>query len=291
MRDARLPRPPRPHRETFTVDGWLRTGDIGELDADGYLSIVDRKKELIISAGGKNMSPANIESRLKAASPLIGSAVVIGDRRPYNVALIVLDPDAAGAPARGSRGARSRRRSGRRTRSLSTSSRSSASGSSRGVGPGRRRADPDDEAQAAPDRSRSTPPRSTRSTPSVCPNLQRTARDVGRAADDRGPVALGGLHRCEVGGRGEVGSWNWGSRLALVCAAVTQLGFLCKHRGAGCAPLVELRRPLASARALLALASGSRSAWRSPPAPGSCTSPRSRSRRSRPCRSCSRPAS
>ena len=85
-------------RETFTTDGWLRTGDIGELDAEGYLSIVDRKKELIISAGGKNMSPANIESRLKAASTLIGSAVVIGDRRPYNVALIVLDPD-AGAPA------------------------------------------------------------------------------------------------------------------------------------------------------------------------------------------------
>ena len=84
-------------RETFTADGWLHTGDIGELDADGYLTIVDRKKELIISAGGKNMSPANIESRLKAASPLIGSAVVIGDRRPYNVALVVLDPD-AGAP-------------------------------------------------------------------------------------------------------------------------------------------------------------------------------------------------
>ena len=84
-------------REAFTIDGWLRTGDIGALDRDGYLTIVDRKKELIISAGGKNMSPANIESRLKAASPLIGSAVVIGDRRPYNVALIVLDPD-AGAP-------------------------------------------------------------------------------------------------------------------------------------------------------------------------------------------------
>jgi long-subunit acyl-CoA synthetase (AMP-forming) len=84
-------------RETFTADGWLQTGDIGELDADGYLTIVDRKKELIISAGGKNMSPANIESRLKASSTLIGSAVVIGDRRPYNVALIVLDPD-AGAP-------------------------------------------------------------------------------------------------------------------------------------------------------------------------------------------------
>jgi long-chain acyl-CoA synthetase len=82
-------------RETFTEDGWLKTGDIGTLDADGYLSIVDRKKELIINAAGKNMSPANIESTLKTASPLIGSAVVFGDRRPFNVALIVLDAEAA----------------------------------------------------------------------------------------------------------------------------------------------------------------------------------------------------
>jgi long-chain acyl-CoA synthetase len=86
--------------EAFTEDGWLRTGDIGEFDKDGYLSIVDRKKELIINAAGKNMSPAHIESRLKAASPLIGSAVAIGDRRPYNVALIVLDPDGAAGFAR-----------------------------------------------------------------------------------------------------------------------------------------------------------------------------------------------
>jgi long-chain acyl-CoA synthetase len=89
-------------RETFTEDGWLKTGDIGELDDDGYLSIVDRKKELIINAAGKNMSPANIESTLKAASPLIGSAVVIGDRRPFNVALIVLDPEAAASVENGS---------------------------------------------------------------------------------------------------------------------------------------------------------------------------------------------
>jgi long-chain acyl-CoA synthetase len=81
-------------RETFTDDGWLKTGDIGELDEDGYLTIVDRKKELIINAAGKNMSPANIESAIKTTSPLIGSVVVIGDRRPYNVALIVPDPDA-----------------------------------------------------------------------------------------------------------------------------------------------------------------------------------------------------
>jgi long-chain acyl-CoA synthetase len=84
---------PDKNEETYTEDGWLRTGDIGELDEDGYLKIVDRKKELIINAAGKNMSPANIESKLKAASPLVGQAIAIGDRRPYNVALITLDPD------------------------------------------------------------------------------------------------------------------------------------------------------------------------------------------------------
>ncbi|HEX2468159.1 MAG TPA: long-chain fatty acid--CoA ligase [Solirubrobacterales bacterium] len=81
--------------EAIDDDGWLATGDIGELDSDGYLKIVDRKKELIINAAGKNMSPANIEAKLKASSPLIGQAIVIGDRRPYNVALITLDPDFA----------------------------------------------------------------------------------------------------------------------------------------------------------------------------------------------------
>jgi long-chain acyl-CoA synthetase len=86
---------PEKNDETFTDDGWLRTGDIGELDEDGYLKIVDRKKELIINAAGKNMSPANIEAHLKTASPLIGQAVAIGNSRPYNVALITLDPDYA----------------------------------------------------------------------------------------------------------------------------------------------------------------------------------------------------
>jgi long-chain acyl-CoA synthetase len=86
---------PEATRETIDPDGWLHTGDIGELDDAGYLRIVDRKKELIISAGGKNMSPANIEAELKTASPLIGQAAAIGDGRPYNTALIVLDADYA----------------------------------------------------------------------------------------------------------------------------------------------------------------------------------------------------
>jgi long-chain acyl-CoA synthetase len=88
---------PEKTAELLDGEGWLHTGDIGELDAEGYLRIVDRKKELIINAAGKNMSPANIESALKSASPLIGQACAIGDRRPYNVALLVLDPDALSA--------------------------------------------------------------------------------------------------------------------------------------------------------------------------------------------------
>ena len=78
--------------EAVDADGWLHTGDIGTIDDEGYLRIVDRKKELIITAGGKNISPANIEAALKA-EPLIGQACVIGDDRPYLVALLVPDAD------------------------------------------------------------------------------------------------------------------------------------------------------------------------------------------------------
>jgi long-chain acyl-CoA synthetase len=83
--------------EALDADGWLHTGDIAEIDADGFVKIVDRKKELIINAAGKNMSPANIEAELKSSSPLIGTACCIGDMRPYNTALIVLDADFAPA--------------------------------------------------------------------------------------------------------------------------------------------------------------------------------------------------
>ena len=103
--------------ETIDDDGWLATGDIGELDEDGYLKIVDRKKELIINAAGKNMSPAKIEAHIKAASPLIGQAIAIGDARTYNVALIVLDPEyAPGLGEAERRRGRRRRRAGRATR-------------------------------------------------------------------------------------------------------------------------------------------------------------------------------
>ena len=87
---------PEKTAEALDADGWLHSGDIGVFDDDGYLRIVDRKKELIITAGGKNVSPANLEAALKAQS-LIGQACVIGEARPFISALVVLDPEVAPA--------------------------------------------------------------------------------------------------------------------------------------------------------------------------------------------------
>ncbi len=85
-------------RETI-VDGWLHTGDIGEVDPDGFIKITGRKKDIIITAGGKNITPANLEAEIKQ-HPLVSQCVVVGDRRPYLVALVTLDPEEAAAYAK-----------------------------------------------------------------------------------------------------------------------------------------------------------------------------------------------
>jgi len=82
--------------EAIDADGWLHTGDIFDVDSDGYLRVIDRKKELIINAAGKNMSPANIENTILAACPMVGVMITIGDGRPYNAALMVFDADSVG---------------------------------------------------------------------------------------------------------------------------------------------------------------------------------------------------
>ena len=89
----------RATREVLPDDGWLRSGDIGQLDAEGFLRITDRKKDILVTAGGKNVAPQNIENALKAA-PLVSQALVVGDRRRYVAALITLDEQEAAKWAR-----------------------------------------------------------------------------------------------------------------------------------------------------------------------------------------------
>jgi long-chain acyl-CoA synthetase len=81
--------------DTFTDDGWYRTGDLGELDDEGFLTITGRKKEIIVTAGGKNVAPAVLEDRLRGHA-LISQCMVIGDGRPYIGVLVTIDPDAIG---------------------------------------------------------------------------------------------------------------------------------------------------------------------------------------------------
>jgi len=81
-------------REVLGADGWLRSGDVGEIDADGFIHVTDRKKDILVTAGGKNVAPQNLENALKT-SPLVSQALVVGDRRPYVAALITVDPEQA----------------------------------------------------------------------------------------------------------------------------------------------------------------------------------------------------
>ena len=79
-------------KETFTEDGWFRTGDVGELDEEGFLRITGRKKEMIVTAAGKNVAPAVLEDRLRSHG-LISQCMVVGDGKPFVAALITLDPE------------------------------------------------------------------------------------------------------------------------------------------------------------------------------------------------------
>ena len=154
---------PEATAEVLGADGWLRTGDIAEIDADGFVTITDRKKDIIVTAGGKNVAPQNLENDLKT-SKYISQAMVVGDRQPYIAALVTLDPEALPAWAaerglptdmaglsRSERGARARPGSRRRRqrRALALRADQALRDPAARLHDGRRRADADAEAEAA----------------------------------------------------------------------------------------------------------------------------------------------
>ena len=128
---------PEATAEALTDDGWLRTGDVGEIDDEGFLRITDRKKDLIITAGGKNIAPQNLENALKA-SRFVSQALVVGDRRPYVTALVTLDEAELDVERPRPAGARAGARRRRQPRPRRASSRSSGSRSSRATSRRRR---------------------------------------------------------------------------------------------------------------------------------------------------------
>ena len=231
-RDEGLPRPAGEDRRVpVAADGWLATGDIAEIDADGFVRIVDRKKELIINAAGKNMSPANIEARIKAASPLIGQAVCIGDARPVQRRADRARPRRRRRPRPGEPGdarARSSRRSSWPTASSAASSRSRIHDPPGRVAARRRRADPDDEAQAQADRRevRGRDRGALRLSPGVPAAASSplwTPRGADRRIADlvRRPVrgrSFRAVMRRAAGARSE--RWPWGDGRLLALAAL-----------------------------------------------------------------------